>query len=438
MQLARPALTGLASPDFLPFLFYECSNTDCSNCLSDARADCVWCLSNNTCATADECSAWSGVATRDTCPTVLSVTPPSAAVDGGTVVSIAGGEFVPGLQLTCAFGNASVPATFVSPTLLTCVAPAASQAAPDQASRRGRRSLSALGGSFSVPFALLNGDEVYTAAPGSAGSFEFYSCEGADPCDDCQVASRADCGWCLATGECSTAGACSVQASWLEASCPSLLRVSPSSISPQGGTELAVTGTGFGGDFICAFTFADQAGEPTGDAVQFAAEVVSETSLTCEAPAADGDTALLTLVVASTGAPFAPGTPSLELTYDDALVVGGSANGNVVPVVMACVAVCAILAAVLITLLVMRQRRLQREEELRKRYAPPPLDNETLVRLLYGEIEPASSAESRFAEELNFFIQVFFRVGVWVCVCVCVCVGVCVWVVCGCRRPLWW
>lgn len=57
-------------------------------------------------------------------PTILSATPDSGSVEGGTVVLLEGASLVDSDELECHFGNAQVSGIWVSSTIIQCVAPA--------------------------------------------------------------------------------------------------------------------------------------------------------------------------------------------------------------------------------------------------------------------------------------------------------------------------
>ena len=57
-------------------------------------------------------------------PSITSISPTLGPAQGGTVITITGGAFQPTPDLACRTGSIVHPATFVSSTLVTCVAPA--------------------------------------------------------------------------------------------------------------------------------------------------------------------------------------------------------------------------------------------------------------------------------------------------------------------------
>ncbi|KAJ1464375.1 hypothetical protein T484DRAFT_1869618 [Baffinella frigidus] len=59
-------------------------------------------------------------------PSVASLSPSAGPLLGGAKVTVAGAEFTPSAQLSCAFGSRVVPAKFHSASQITCRAPSGS------------------------------------------------------------------------------------------------------------------------------------------------------------------------------------------------------------------------------------------------------------------------------------------------------------------------
>ncbi|KNC56133.1 uncharacterized protein AMSG_02148 [Thecamonas trahens ATCC 50062] len=251
------------------FEAYECApaGSSCSECLAYVpnvpnASPCGFCVSAGRCLPASGCASYSPfVTTAGQCPRMASVSPLSVGAPGGTMLTltldplragaVSGGAASSGV-LECVFTAAGtpivVPATTDGSHVVRCAIPAASQGA---ASRQ-------------AAVAAAGTDGLATVAD-STLSVMYYACVGS-VCSAC-TAGGADCGWCLSSSECTTAGACSgglpVFAS-SDASCPALTggAGSPTSGSLAGGTRVVLAGGTFvaGTDYAISHPLADATG----------------------------------------------------------------------------------------------------------------------------------------------------------------------------------
>ena len=262
--------------------YYDCSlQTSCETCYHPDRKECGWCLQESRCLAEAQCTDvvdWFD--STASCAAVLSASPDRGPIEGGTTVTVVGSQFRD-VGLQCRFdGTDKVLAVVVNETHLTCVAPLAS------------------GGGGSVALEVLNSDD--TLYSSDSTTFIYYNCGLETACASCFDAdARPECGWCRGEGACTIASECTPIGTF-DATCPTLVGISPSSGAIDGGTLVNVTGTLFTPSINIQCDF--DVGASTN------ATFVSSTLLQCYSPpTASPNVETFTLLDTTNAIPFTPG-----------------------------------------------------------------------------------------------------------------------------------
>jgi hypothetical protein len=256
------------SSNGLPFSYYSCDGLfTCAACITAAgKPDCVWCRDKGACTASASCLASSGMLPvgpgGTTCP-ALSAVVPSGVPLAGAPVTVVGTSFSHAPEVQCDFEGVSSPATVLSDDKITCTA-GAHEAGP-------------------INLRLTSKGSVF--APPTL-PFLYYDCSTRTSCGTCISASQPLCRWCSSRATCVSDGDAS-------ATCPSSAPVAacpvaqgfapdaPSSGSTSGGTIVTISGSNFvkpDPDLVLSCKFGS---------LLVNATYVSDTAVTCQAPALD-------------------------------------------------------------------------------------------------------------------------------------------------------
>lgn len=262
----RRASTGVGGtkPYVSTIQITNCVGNTCQQCIQSDPNYCGWCPNSQgfSCSTKNSCTGSFGNFTWsnnfDSCPIISSIQPPSGSTSGGTVVSLTTSNsiFINDSQTKCIFEDQSlrneITPSLIEPMQLICVTPSRSP------------------GTVNVTIEYNNSP--YTS---NKLTFDFYSCTQ-PTCGQClsQLPEKQECGWCAASGTCTSQHSACLSGFWNQNVCPSLLSVIPESYPISGG-PVEITGTYFapGSNYQCVF----------GSNVQPAIRI-SNTTISCTAP----------------------------------------------------------------------------------------------------------------------------------------------------------
>lgn len=213
--------------------FFTCpaGDLDCPSC--SALPFCGFCLDLNRCTSDQTCeNVW---LTNETgCPSITSITPDHAALEGGNNITVQGNLFLLA-DLSCSFGElGTTPAIRTSDTQVICVtAPAQSNALTKrQASSTNLTLIRSNGGNFAQ-----NSVEIF-----------FVDCSVHDDCQSCteDTENGGRCGWCLNSVTCEPSFNCDQQEQdWQSDECPTITSIDPTSGELEEETQFTLIGTLF-------------------------------------------------------------------------------------------------------------------------------------------------------------------------------------------------
>ena len=297
-----PAGTGLVPLDVLvdsnptpvissSFLYFDCSTfADCDSCLDPVlNGDCEFCFESGMCG--DTGTVMCNSATLSTCGAVTTVSPAGVDVDASEMITFTLNtvpDIAMGYECVWTTPNAGptiemTPATRLSATTLRCNSP--------------QGDISLIGSPPDPTFyeATVDIQSVSTGLVLASTSLTIFDCPliGTNDCTTCS--SLPFCGLCLGPNVCSSLSECLLSGSnvdlWLDGTlgCPTISDISPDHASMTGGNDISVTGSLFLVDGIqCQF-----------GSTRTPATRVSNSQLSCTAPASTTPDAQLSLVQAS-------------------------------------------------------------------------------------------------------------------------------------------
>jgi hypothetical protein len=205
----------------LNFTFYDCRTPQtCGSCIN-YEPDCGWCLSDFSCRTVGECgsSNWT-----QQCPAIVSVTPPSVSIRGGTSPIVIVSPFLIQNTYTCAIGSfATVSGLLTNSTAIQCNSIPSLSSASAYLNANGSASINT---SFAI---IFNNQTVATF-----NNFLVYDCNlFQSNCGDCidafqPIDLKPDCAFCYNTQNCTYYADSKCNSSI--GTCPYILAVIPSSV----------------------------------------------------------------------------------------------------------------------------------------------------------------------------------------------------------------
>lgn len=274
----------------IPFNFYNCSSAStCDSCLVPSLPNCRWCAIG--CSSAALCPSARQV---QSCPVLGSVTPNFTITNGGDIVTVSGGPFIPDDAGTyrCSIGGVDSAGRAASTTAVECTTP-------------GR----AVGPATVKIF--LDGVD-YT--PTDESSIQYFACDGAPRSSSCENAcfelnNAAYCGWCVSSATCTGQARCPDL--WLDQCLIATFAENNNHASLRGNevvtVNMAVTGANgrqfnefLASDLICSF----------GSTYQLVADSIvrgadnTTTGIRCKTPAVPSDVTVQFTIYYKGGALF--------------------------------------------------------------------------------------------------------------------------------------